>query len=82
MAPTSYIQREESISKRIVATYKRNESESGTATTGDKAGRGVLAIDAEDGIPSRKMASVETGRDVGADKRTGTSDEGKGTLFK
>jgi deoxycytidylate deaminase len=82
MAPTSYIQREELVSKRIVATYRRNESERGTATTGDKEGRGVLAINAEDGLPSRKMASVETGREVGADKRTGTSDESKGTLFR
>jgi deoxycytidylate deaminase len=82
LPPTSYIDREQVVSQRIVSIYNAYESESSKQAAGNQKGPGLLATDANDGVPRRKVASMEGRREVGADKRTGTDDETNGGLFK
>jgi deoxycytidylate deaminase len=82
MAPTSYLQREQYVSKAIVATYKEKGLQSGGSESANKDGRSVLGADGEDRSPSRKMASMESGREIIPSERTGTFDDGRDTLFK
>jgi deoxycytidylate deaminase len=78
MPPTSYIQREQYISKAIVRTYKERGLESGGTRAASQDGSGVLGADGEDSRPSRKVASMEGGREIKPTERTGTGTE---TLF-
>jgi deoxycytidylate deaminase len=81
MATTSYIQREEYISKTIVATYKEKSSQSGGSGAESQDRRGVLEADGKNRGPSREVASVEGRREVNQGERTGTGDGGHGSLF-
>jgi deoxycytidylate deaminase len=82
MAPTSYLQREQYVSRTIVEIYREKGSQSGGSRAAIQDGRSILGADAKDSSPSRKVASMESGREVKPSERTGTFDDGHDTLFK
>jgi deoxycytidylate deaminase len=80
MPPTSYLQREELISQKIVLTYQRKSQEDHNGESGARSqdGRGILGSNEEDSRPSRKMAGMEDRRKLEQGDRTGTSDNRSG----
>src|SRR5262249_53924952 len=81
LPPTSYMDREQEVSQKIVNIYNAYESKRSNKTTGNQEGARLLEADAEHGIKGRKVATMESRREIGADKRTGTIDENGGKLF-
>lgn len=82
MAPTSYIQREQYASKIIVATYREKSAKNGESGSTNQNGSGLPEADGEYSRPSRKLASMESGREVNEGQRTGTIDGPDAPLFK
>jgi deoxycytidylate deaminase len=81
LPPTSYMDREQLVSQNIVSIYNAYDSKSSTKTKGSQEGARLLAIDADDGLASSKVAPMESGREVGKNPRTGTDDKNGGKLF-
>lgn len=81
MPPTSYIQREQVVSKAIVEIYNRKGPSNVGSESANEDGRGVLEPHAEDGSPRRKVATMETRRDVKPGEPTGTAGSGPKDLF-
>ena len=84
MPATSYIQREQYVSKAIVATYRKYReegSQSGESATRDQDGASLLGVDGADGSPGRKVATMESRREVSPPERTGTFSGDGETLF-
>jgi deoxycytidylate deaminase len=84
MAATSYIQREQYISKAIISTYKAFREkviQSGGSETRGEDGRSLLGTDGADGGAGRKVATMESRREISTSERTGTFDDESEGLF-
>lgn len=81
LPPTSYMDREQLVSQKIVDIYNTYEPISSTATKGSQEGAGVLEVDAGSSLASPKVAPMESRREVGTP--TGARADGKngGKLF-
>lgn len=74
LPPTSYIDREQVVLRKVFSIYNNYESHNPDQTRGSQEGSRLLEANAEDSRQGQQMAPMESRREVGTNTRAGTDD--------